>query len=104
GNVVLSGLMLDGGGIALPARRGLIHLLGGRDVRIADCEIADSGGNGIWIERGSGDISGNVFASIAATAIVSFDALGLIVSRNTIVGTNDNGIEILRYQIGDDGT
>ena len=36
--------------------------------------------------------------------IVSFDALGLIVARNTILGTNDNGIEILRTAIGDDGT
>jgi uncharacterized secreted repeat protein (TIGR03808 family) len=36
--------------------------------------------------------------------VVSFDALGLIVSRNTIQRTNDNGIEILRTSIGDDGT
>ena len=35
---------------------------------------------------------------------MSFDALGLIVSRNTIKGTRDNGIEILRTAIGDDGT
>jgi uncharacterized secreted repeat protein (TIGR03808 family) len=88
----------------MPARRGLIHLLGGNDVRISACEIKNSGGNGIWIERVSGDISGNDFTDTAATAVVSFDALGLIVSRNTIVGTNDNGIEILRYEIGDDGT
>ena len=27
-----------------------------------------------------------------------------MVSRNTIIGTNDNGIEILRTAIGDDGT
>ncbi|MFX6067052.1 TIGR03808 family TAT-translocated repetitive protein, partial [Acinetobacter baumannii] len=42
--------------------------------------------------------------NIATTAVVSFDALGLIVARNTIAGTNDNGIEILRTAIGDDGT
>ena len=35
---------------------------------------------------------------------MSFDAQGLIVSRNTIIATNDNGIEILRTAIGDDGT
>ncbi len=100
----LTGLTLDGGGIALPTRRGLVHCLGGRDVRIADCEITDSGGNGIWFEQISGDISGNILAKIATTAVVSFDARGLIVSRNTITGTNDNGIEILRTAIGDDGT
>src|SRR5437763_6796089 len=103
-NVGLTGITFDGGGISLPERRGLVHCLGGRDVRIADCEITASGGNGIWLEQVSGDISGNIFTKIATTAVVSFDALGMIVSRNTITGTNDNGIEILRTAIGDDGT
>jgi uncharacterized secreted repeat protein (TIGR03808 family) len=103
-SIGLSGITLDGGGIALPERRGLVHCLGGRDVRIADCEITGSGGNGIWLEQVSGDVSGNIFTKIATTAVVSFDAKGLIVSRNTITDTNDNGIEILRTSIGDDGT
>ena len=100
----LSGITFDGGKIPLPQRRGLVHCISGRDVRITDCEITASGGNGIWLEQVSGDISGNIFTGIATTAVVSFDALGLIVSRNTILGTNDNGIEILRTAIGDDGT
>ena len=104
GSVGLTGLTLDGGGIPLPTRRGLVHCLGGRDIRIIDCEIAGSGGNAIWLENVSGDISGNVIARTATTAIVSFDAKGLLVARNTITGTNDNGIEILRTAIGDDGT
>lgn len=103
-SIGLTGITLDGGGIALPTRRGLIHVLGGRDVRITDCEITASGGSGIWLEQVSGDISGNIFTNIAVTAVVSFDARGLCVSRNTILGTNDNGIEILRTAIGDDGT
>jgi uncharacterized secreted repeat protein (TIGR03808 family) len=103
-NIGLTGITLDGGRIPLPTRRGLVHCLGGRDVRIADCEITGSGGNGIWLEQVSGDISGNIFSKIETTAVVSFDAFGLIVSRNTITDTNDNGIEILRTAIGDDGT
>lgn len=102
--VGLTGISFDGSGIPLPTRRGLIHVLGGRDVRITDCEITGSGGSGIWLEQVSGDISGNIFANIAVTAMVSFDARGLSVARNTIAGTNDNGIEILRTAIGDDGT
>ncbi|MGJ4929679.1 TIGR03808 family TAT-translocated repetitive protein [Bradyrhizobium sp. HKCCYLS2038] len=102
--VGLSGLLLDGSGIALPQRRGLLHLAAASRVRIVDCEITRSGGSGIWLEQVSGDISGNVLTDIAVTAIVSFDALGLIVARNTIKGTRDNGIEILRTAIGDDGT
>src|SRR5436309_6676155 len=33
GGIGLSGIMFDGGGIPLPTRRGLIHCLGGRDIR-----------------------------------------------------------------------
>jgi uncharacterized secreted repeat protein (TIGR03808 family) len=104
GNLGLDGLVLDGGGVALPTRRGLVHCLGGRDIRITDCEIVASGGNGIWFENVAGDISGNIISKTATTAIVSFDANGLTVMRNTIQDTNDNGIEILRTSIGDDGT
>src|SRR3954463_11605212 len=103
-SIGLTNITLDGGSIKLPARRGLVHCLSGRDIRITDCEIANSGGNGIWFENVSGDISGNILVNIAVTAITSFDAQGLIVSRNSILGTHDNGIEILRTAIGDDGT
>src|SRR5437762_2928514 len=82
------GSPLEGGGIPLPARRGLVHCIGGRDVRVIDCEITGSGGNAIWLEQVSGDISGNILTKTAATAVVSFDAQGLIVSRNIISGTN----------------
>jgi len=104
GSLGLNGLVLDGGGIPLPIRRGLVHCLGGRDIRITNCEINTSGGNGIWFENVAGDVSGNIITKTAVTAITSFDAQGLMVTRNTIQGTNDNGIEILRTTIGDDGT
>jgi uncharacterized secreted repeat protein (TIGR03808 family) len=103
-SIGLANITLDGSGIPLPTRRGLVHCLSGRDIRITDCEITASGGTGIWIENVSGDISGNIISNTATTAIVSFDAQGLLVSRNIILGTNDNGIEILRTTIGDDGT
>ncbi len=103
-SVALNGITLDGGGVPLPARRGLIHCLAGRDVRITDCEITASGGSAIWLEQISGDVSGNIISDTAVTAIVSVDAKGLSVSRNTIAGTSDNGIEIPRTSIGDDGT
>jgi uncharacterized secreted repeat protein (TIGR03808 family) len=103
-SIGLTNITLDGGGIQLPSRRGLVHCLGGRDVRIVDCAIDGSGGSGIWFENVSGEVSGNIITRSAATAVVSFDAQGLRVLRNTIAGTNDNGIEILRSTIGDDGT
>jgi uncharacterized secreted repeat protein (TIGR03808 family) len=103
-SIGLTGLLLDGGNIKLPTRRGLVHCLQGRDLRITDCEITASGGSGIWLENIAGEISGNTLTRIAVTAVVSFDAQGLSVSRNTIRDTSDNGIEILRSSIGDDGT
>jgi len=103
-HIGLVGLTLNGGGVPLPARRGLIHCLAGRDVRITDCEIVGSSGNGIWLEQVAGEICGNIIGGTATTAIVSCDAQGLIVARNVIVGANDNGIEVLRTAIGDDGT
>jgi uncharacterized secreted repeat protein (TIGR03808 family) len=104
GHIGLTNITLDGGGIPLPERRGLVHCLGGHDIRITDCEISGSGGSAIWFENVSGDVNGNIITNTAMTAVVSFDAQGLLVSRNTILGTNDNGIEILRTAIGDDGT
>jgi uncharacterized secreted repeat protein (TIGR03808 family) len=103
-SIGLTGIILDGGEIPLPRRRGLVHCLGGRDIRITDCAIAGSGGNGIWFENVAGEVSGNIITKTAATAIVSFDAQGLLVTRNTIQDTSDNGIEVLRTTIGDDGT
>src|SRR3954470_19534051 len=104
GSVGLTNISLDGGGIPLPTRRGLLHCIGGRDIRVIDCEITGGGGCGLGVENASGDPSGNIIPKTAVTAITSFDAQGLLVSRNTILGTNDNGIEILRTAIGDDGT
>jgi uncharacterized secreted repeat protein (TIGR03808 family) len=102
--VTLTDLIIDGGAFALPPRRGLVHLQQGHDVRVLGCDIAASGGNGIWLDTIAGEIRGNAIHDVAATAIVSFDALGLIVAGNTIRKTSDNGIEILRTAIGDDGT
>src|SRR3954465_5165255 len=55
-SIGLSGLTLHGGGLTLPDRRGLVHCSSGRDIRIADCELTNSGGNGIWFENVSGDV------------------------------------------------
>ena len=109
-HVTLNGLTLDGRNITLPQRRGLIHCLGapdgvsGRSLAIRDCEIIDCGGGGIWLENIAGSVSGNALSNIHSTAIVSFNARGLIVAQNTIIGTSDNGIEILRHSLGDDGS
>ena len=100
----LKGLVLDGGGHDLPERRGLISLLACRDFHIGDCDIAGSGRNAVRVETCSGDIRNTTFRQTAATAIVSVDALGLLIAQNTIQDASQNGIEIVRSSAGDDGT
>jgi len=102
--IALTGLTLDGSGITLADRRGLVHFQSGIDVRVRDCDIVGSGGYGIWFESIAGEVSGNTIRKTKNTAFTSFDALGLLVAQNTIQDASDNGIEILRTTIGDDGT
>ncbi len=99
----ISGLVLDGAGIPLPERRGLLHFSQGRAVRIADCDVVNSGRNGLALEAIAGEVTGNTI-SAADAAIFSLDARGLRVAGNTVRGAGNGGILIWRSQPGDDGT
>ena len=48
-------------------------------------------------------MSGSTLTDIADVAILSYNAAGLI-ARNTIIGAGNNGIQIIRWEAGDDGT
>ena len=102
-HIGISGLVLDGAGIPLPERRGLLHIAQGRSVRVADCEIVNSGRNGIALESVQGDVSGNTISGGDA-AIFSIDARGLRITANTIHGAGNGGILVWRSTPGDDGT
>jgi uncharacterized secreted repeat protein (TIGR03808 family) len=102
-HLTLNGLVLDGGNIPLPERRGLVHFVQGRSVRIADCEIVNAGGNGIALEAIDGEVSGNTI-SAADAAIFSLDARGLRIGGNTLRGAGNGGILVWRSEAGDDGT
>ena len=103
-HIGLTGLIFDGQNATMPERGALVHCQDGRDLRITDCEIINSGGSGILVERMAGAISGNRLTNVRVTSIASFDATGLVVSQNTIIGASQNGIEVIRTAIGDDGT
>jgi uncharacterized secreted repeat protein (TIGR03808 family) len=51
-----------------------------------------------------GEVSGTALTDVADTAILSTNAAGLLLARNTIIGAGNNGILIFRDQPGDDGT
>jgi uncharacterized secreted repeat protein (TIGR03808 family) len=102
-HVGISNLVLDGAGIPLPERRGLLHVTQGRAVRIADCEIVNSGRNGIALESVEGEVTGNTISGGDA-AIFSIDARGLRIAGNTVRGAGNGGILVWRSAPGDDGT
>lgn len=102
-HVAISGLVLDGGGLPLPERRGLLHLTQGRAVRITECEVVNAGRNGMTLEATEGEVTGNVI-SAADVAIFSLDARGLRIAGNTVRGAGNGGILVWRSAPGDDGT
>jgi uncharacterized secreted repeat protein (TIGR03808 family) len=102
--LTLSGLTLDGGGVTLAEGRGLLHLTRARGVRITDCEVVGSGGNGITLEACEGEVTGSTVTGPAAAGIFSLDAQGLKLAGNTVRGAGNNGILVWRSEKGDDGT
>ena len=103
-HVTLSGLVLDGGGLPQPKDRGLVHLESCRAVKIADCEIAHAGGNGLVGVQVAGEVSDTTFRDCAEAALHVLDAAGLLIARNRIAGAGNNGIQVWRSAAGDDGT
>jgi uncharacterized secreted repeat protein (TIGR03808 family) len=80
-----------------------LHVTQGRAVRIADCEIVNSGRNGIALESVEGEVTGNTISGGDA-AIFSIDARGLRIAGNTVRGAGNGGILVWRSAPGDDGT
>ena len=102
-HIAITDIVLDGAGIPLPERRGLLHVTQGRAVRINNCEIVNSGRNGISLESVEGEVASNTINGGDA-AIFSIDARGLKISDNTIRGPGNGGIQVWRSATGDDGT
>jgi len=103
-DVTLAGLTLDGAALPLPERRGLVHFIDGRGVRILDCDIVASGRHGIMLEAIEGEITGSTIVGAEDAAIFSLDARGLRIASNTIRAAGNNGILVWRTAPGDDGT
>ncbi|MPZ56966.1 MAG: TIGR03808 family TAT-translocated repetitive protein [Rhizobiales bacterium] len=102
--VSLTGLVLDGGGLTLPDRRGLVYMVAARGIRITDCAIIRAGGNGIVVEQSDGSVTHTTISDAANVALFSRDALGLIIASNVIRGSGNGGIHIWQSDNRDDGS
>ena len=61
-HVAVTAIVLDGAGVPLPERRGLLHVAQGRAIRVADCEIVNSGRNGVSLESVEGEVTANTIS------------------------------------------
>jgi uncharacterized secreted repeat protein (TIGR03808 family) len=103
-NITLSGLGLDGRRQPLPQNRGLVHFVGAKSVRIADCTVEDAGGNAIALEHCEGQLTGNMITGSADNALFCNDNSGLAVSANTIRNCGNGGIRIWQSVKRHDGS
>ena len=103
-HLTLAGLVLDGGGRPLPEGRGLLQLAWGGNVRVVDCEVAESSRHGIVLEAIAGAVTATTVSAVSDTAILSLDARGLVIGANIVQGAGNNGIQVWRTKNGEDGT
>jgi uncharacterized secreted repeat protein (TIGR03808 family) len=103
-HVSLVGLVIDGGKMTLPDRRGLVHMIAARDFRIADCTILDAGGNGIHVEQGTGAVTHTTIANAVKVALFFLDGSALIITSNVIRDSGNGGILIWQSRNRDDGS
>jgi uncharacterized secreted repeat protein (TIGR03808 family) len=100
----LTGLKLEGTGKRSSEQRGLVHITGGRSVRIIDCEVTGAARRAVVLEGIEGEVRGNLISDAPDVGLFSLDARGLLIADNTIRRCGNNGIQIWRGEAGDDGT
>ena len=70
---------------------------------VEGCSFA-GGGNGLHLVGCGGRIIGNSFKFHQATGLLSENATGLEITGNTLSDIGNNGIQVWRNEIGEDGT
>jgi uncharacterized secreted repeat protein (TIGR03808 family) len=105
-NVRIENLVLDGASRALDADEdaALLRLVDSNHLTIANVAIRRSLANGVSLTRCSGRITDCLLAHVLLAAIRSLDATGLEIAHNEISDCRNNGIQIWRSQLGEDGT
>ena len=103
-SITLSGLTLEGGSQLLAQNRGLVHLIAAKNLRLLDCTINDAIGNGIALERCSGQISGNTIRGATDNAIFCVDNGSLVIAANSIRNSGNGGIRIWQSVKRSDGS
>ncbi len=102
--ITLTGLMLDGGSRRLPKNRGLVHILAGKALRIADCQLNGAGGNAIALEECDGEVTRSTIIGATDNALFCTDSNGMRIVGNTIANAGNGGIRVWQSRKRHDGS
>lgn len=102
--ITLTGLVLNGLKVPLGDDRGLVRFVKIAQLKIRDCEIVGAGAHALVLDTVAGEVVDTAIRDARDTALLSFDAQGLLVGRNVVQRAGNNGIQIFRRSPGDDGT
>jgi uncharacterized secreted repeat protein (TIGR03808 family) len=104
--VRLQGLVLDGALLALDAHRatGLIDFEDCSGVSLVGLEVRRGLLNGIALARCSGSISDCTVREMSQAGIRSLDGRGVTISHCAVLDCANNGIQVWRSAVGEDGT
>jgi uncharacterized secreted repeat protein (TIGR03808 family) len=103
--VRLDDLVVDGANAPLGQYvPGIIHLNDAPDIVIAGCEIVDAGKSGIALDRCGGRIAGNRILRAADAGVRAIGSTGLSITDNLVAESGNAGIQVYRWEEGEDGT
>jgi len=104
--IILEGLVIDGGLQPLDTQTadGLITLADCTDVWLRNVTVTGSLINGISLRRCSGTVTSCSVGKCGQTAIFSQDAYDFSITANRVEAIGNNGIQVWRSEIGEDGT
>ena len=105
-DIVLEGLTLNGAyqPLSPDASDALITLKSAQNVRLRNLHVARSSASGITLTQCSGSLTDCRIREVMDAAIRSIDATGLDISHNDVADCGNNGIQVWRYSLGEDGT
>ena len=105
-DVRLEGLVLDGANRPLDGDRasGLIAAQDVERLLLRDVDVTRSRRNGISLHKVSGCVTDCSLSRIGQCGIFSLDASGLEISHNRVADCANNGIQIWRSAVGEDGS
>lgn len=102
--ISLIGITIDGLGLPVSARDGLLTAREVEDLVVEGCTITGSATNGILLDSTGGRIANTTITNCGDAGLFSTNASNLRITGNTITDCENNGILVWRTTKGEDGT